>query len=96
MMDDVKDILKDVLHDLLKKQKDLNADKVQAVWDKIVGPKASQHTRIVHLAKDRIRVHVDSSAWLYEMNLNKERIQGELRKALKIQEVYFRLGSVKT
>ncbi|MFH0877055.1 MAG: DciA family protein [Candidatus Omnitrophota bacterium] len=95
-MENVKDVLKDVLHDLLKKQKNLNADKVQAAWGKIVGPKANRHTKIVHITKDKIWIHVDSSAWLYEMNLHKERIRKELRGALEIQEVVFRLGSVKT
>lgn len=94
-MDEVKDVIKDVLHSLFEKQKDLNFQKTQDTWEKIVGPKASRHTRIVYLTKDKIRVNVDSSAWLYDLNVKKERIRKELNKRLKIHDVGFRLGNVK-
>lgn len=93
-MDEVKDVIKDVLHSLFEKQKNLNFHKTNEVWEKIIGPKASKHTQIVYLTKDKIRVNVDSSAWLYDLNLKKERIQKELNKRLKIHDVRFRLGSV--
>ena len=93
-MDEIKDVLAGVLHDLMKKQKGEDFAKTLQTWKRIVGPKAYPHTKIVHLTKDRIRVNVNSSAWLYELNLKKERIQRALNKALKIREVNFRLGEV--
>lgn len=95
MADELKDILKDVWRDLAKKQKDQDGDKVQAAWDRIVGPKASAHTRIVYLTKDKIRVNVDSSAWLYALNLKKERIKNELKNSLGIDDVRLALGGIK-
>jgi predicted nucleic acid-binding Zn ribbon protein len=95
MADELKDILKDVWRDLAKKQKDQDSDKVQAAWDRIVGPKASAHTRIVYLTKDKIRVNVDSSAWLYSLNLKKERIKNELKNTLGIDDVRLALGGIK-
>ena len=93
-MDEVRDVVKDDLHDLLKREKNLSYQKTSEAWEKIVGPKASAHTKIVHLTKDRIQVNVDSSAWLYELSLKKESIQKEINKKCKIQEVRFKLGSI--
>ncbi len=94
MADELKDILKDVWKDLAKKQKDQDAEKVQAAWDRMVGPKASVHTRIVYLTKEKIRVNVDSSAWLYTLNLEKERLETELKKVLGIGELKLVLGDI--
>ncbi len=94
MADELKDILKDVWKDLAKKQKDQDAEKVQAAWDRMVGPKASAHTRIVYLTKEKIRVNVDSSAWLYTLNLEKERLETELKKVLGIGELKLVLGDI--
>lgn len=93
-MDDVKDIVKSVLADLTKKHRKGDLDKVQKAWKRIVGPAAFAHSKIVHLTKERIRVNVDSSAWLYDLNLRKARIAKELDKSLKIKDVNFRLGEI--
>ncbi len=94
-MDEIKDVLHIVFQDLMKKQKGMDFQKTLDVWKRVVGPKAYAHTKIVYLTKDKMRVNVNSSAWLYELNLKKERIQREMNKVLKIQEVKFRLGEVK-
>ncbi len=94
-MDAIKKVLHGVFQDLMKKQKETDYQKTLDVWKRIAGPKAFPHTKIVYLTKDKMRVNVNSSAWLYELNLRKERIQRELDKALKIKEVNFRLGEVK-
>lgn len=93
-MEKIKDVLGVVLEDLLKRGKETDLEKTQAVWKKIVGSKACAHTKIVCLTKEKIRVNVDSSAWLFELNLKKEAIQKELKKALNIRELYFRLGGI--
>jgi predicted nucleic acid-binding Zn ribbon protein len=95
MADELKDILKDVWKDLAQKHKEQDGDRVQRAWEKIVGPKASAHTRIVYLTKDKIRVNVDSSAWLYALNLKKERIAEELRRSLGIGELRLGIGGIK-
>ena len=94
-MDKIKDVLKSVLHDIEKKQKGKDLDKVLRSWKRIVGAAAYPHTKIVHLTKERIRVNVDSSARLYDLNLKKKHILKELTKALDIKEVAFRLGDVR-
>ena len=94
-MEGVKDVLKDVFHDLMKRRKEGDFQKAQEAWEKIVGPKATLHTKIVYLTKEKIRVNVDNSAWLYDLTRRKEKIQKELKKILDIEDLRFRLGSVK-
>ncbi|MBI5873204.1 MAG: DUF721 domain-containing protein [Candidatus Omnitrophica bacterium] len=94
MGQEVKDILKTVLSDLKKKRKDADFEKAAEVWEKIVGPHAFACTKIVYLTKDRIRVNVGNSSQLYDLNLKKERIRRELKKALGIEDVRFVLGEL--
>ncbi len=91
---EVKSILKDVLSDLKKKRKGIDFEKASAAWERIVGPGVSRHTKIVYLTKDRIRVNVDNSSSLYDLNLRKDRISKELKKAIKIEDIRFTLGEV--
>jgi len=94
-MSTIKDVVNTVFRDLMKKQEEVDAPRVTAAFKKIVGAKSFAHTRIVYLTKDKIRVNVDNSAWLYELNLRKTRIQKELNKSCKIDDLRFRLGSIR-
>lgn len=93
-MEKIRDVLKSVLHDIEKKQKTKGLDKVLGVWMKAVGASVYPHTKIVHLTKDRIRVNVDNSARLYELNLKKKALLKELSKGCGIKEIVLRLGGV--
>ena len=94
-MEEVKDIVKSVVADLTRKHRREDLDRAQKAWKRCVGPAAFVHSRIVHLTKERIRVNVDSSAWLYDLNLRKGRIVRELARSLNIKEVSLRLGEVR-
>ena len=93
-MEGVKDILKSVLSDLQKKQKETDFGTVVKAWKKIVGPQAFPHTKIVYLTKELIRVNVDNSSSLYDLSLKKEGIRRALKKTLKIEDVRFKLGDI--
>ncbi|HAJ57675.1 MAG TPA: hypothetical protein DCL35_07935 [Candidatus Omnitrophica bacterium] len=94
MGDEVKDILRSVLSDLKKKSKDVDFEKAAAAWHKAAGPQAQLHTKIVYLTKEKIRVNVDNSSLLYDLNLRKERIRKGLKKSLGIDEIRFVLGEI--
>ena len=94
-MDEIKSVLKGVLHDLMKRHDEGDFQKAQVVWEKIVGPTAAKHTKIVYLTKEKIRVNVDNSTRLYDLTRNKEKIQGEIKKLLDIEDLRFRLGPIK-
>jgi predicted nucleic acid-binding Zn ribbon protein len=94
MADPLRSILKDVLGDLEKKQKNSDLDKARQVWERAVGADAARHTRIIHLTKEKIHVNVDSSARLYSLNLQKEALRAALKKALGTSELKLTLGRV--
>ena len=93
-MDQIKDVLQSVISGLMKQEKGVDFQKAQDVLKKAIGPKAFTHTQIVYLTKDKIRVNVDSSSRLYDLNLRKERIAREIGQALQIKDIRFRLGDV--
>ena len=93
-MDQIKDVLNSVIRDLMKQKKGVDFQKAQDVLKKAIGSKAFAHTQIVYLTKDKIRVNVDSSSRLYDLNLRKERIAREISEALRIKDIRFRLGDV--
>ena len=94
-MDTLKGVLKTVLKDLMKQGKGHDLDGARAAWKRIVGEAAAAHSDIVYLTKDKIRVNVNSSAWLYQLNLKKNMIQKEFYRAFKIKDVKLQLGDVK-
>ncbi|MFH0940767.1 MAG: DciA family protein [Candidatus Omnitrophota bacterium] len=93
-MDQIKDVLQSVIHDLMKQKKGVDFQKARDVLKKAIGAKAFAHTQIVYLTKDKIRVNVDSSSRLYDLNLRKERIAREISEALQIKDIRFRLGDI--
>lgn len=94
MEHEVKDILKSVLNDIGKRRKEVDFEKAAAAWEKAAGPQAKAHTKIVYLTKDKIRVNVDNSSLLYDLNLRKERIRRELKKSLGVDDMRFVLGEI--
>jgi len=94
-MQEIKSVLKTVLKDLMRQQKGRDLDAAKALWRRLVGERATAHSQIVYLTKDKIRVNVNSSAWLYQLNLKKNTIQKEFYKAFKIKDIKLQLGDIK-
>lgn len=90
----MRSVVKSVVADLVKKNKALDFQKAERAWKAAVGPSAWPHTKIVYLTKNKIQVNVDSSGWLYDLNLRKARICGRLQKSLAIEDIRFRLGKI--
>lgn len=70
---------------------------VSSAWVKVAGKKAASHTRISSAKKNKLVISVDSSGWLYQLNLDKEKIGKKLNKILGEEEplkIYFRLGEI--
>lgn len=93
-MEGIKEVIAVVLKDLTKQKKTLVLDAVKEAWGSAVGPAAARHTRIVNLTKDKIQVNVDSSSWLYQLNLKKHDIERRLSRRLKGRQLVLRLGGV--
>lgn len=74
-----------------KREKILNA------WQKVAGEEASHRSRPIAIRKKVLTVEIDSSTWMYALNLEKGRILKELKKELrqyKVEGLRFRMGEV--
>lgn len=94
-MEELKSVLKNVIKDMMDRHDRLDPEKVEKIWKEIVGPKACKHTKIVYLTKNKIRVNVDTSAWLYELNFKKKEIRDAVKKAFGIEDFKIRVGDIK-
>jgi hypothetical protein len=93
-MDAIKDILAGVIEKIAC-AKPKHYDRLQEVWQEIAGKKAMQHSKVAGIKDDQILIYVDSSAWLYQMNLEKE---GSLNKFKQVfpetKRLFFKIGKV--
>lgn len=72
-------------------------NKISSAWAKVVNKKILAHTKLGGIKKNKLVVSVDSSSWLYQLNLEKERISKKLNKLLGKEgflKIYFCLGEV--
>ena len=93
----LKEVVKDVLTSL--ENSDLRkCGKIFLHWPEIVGGPLAQHTRPEHVRGKKLKVIVDSSNWLYEINRNLEKsilekVQEWVGKET-IQEISYHVGEV--
>ena len=94
-MDQIKSVIKDVVAQLSSGKKTPQAQILKA-WPGCAGSKAFKHTKIIKFDKGVLLVNVDSSAWLFQMNLKRKALLEKLNSATKeLKEIRFRTGSVK-
>ncbi len=94
-MDSVKDIVLSVIGKL-SVQRGPDVGKIQELWPGLIADKAKTHTRVGGARGDQVVVYVDTPAWLYEMNLERERILTAIRQDFpEIQKIIFKIGKVK-
>lgn len=92
----IKGILNKVIGGI-EKQTRGKKEKILSVWQGIVGKDASSHSRPVSIKRDVLTVEVDSSAWLYSLNLKKKSILKDINSRLgeeKIEDIRFRMGEI--
>jgi len=91
----IRDVARDVIRHL-SKERSSREERIKKVWQKVVGEKFYPHTQPVSFRKSKLVVNVDSSAWLYELTMRKQRIVSKLKKVLKndFKELRFRIGKI--
>lgn len=79
----------------LRNKEPLPEDKLLYQWTRVVKGSLGKHSKPIAWTGTRVIVNVDSSGYLYELNLRKEKILSELKKRLgeeKLDKIQFRLG----
>jgi len=94
--EDIKGILNKVIGKI-EKQGPGRKEKILDAWRRAAGEKASGHSRPVGVKRKVLTIEIDSSTWLYELNLKKRGILKDLKKQLgedKVQGLRFRMGAI--
>lgn len=91
----VGDVLKNVVAKLDDKL--CTEDEIIEVWAEVVGSAGGRHSKPVSLRQKVLRVHVDSSAWIHSLTLNKRKCLKKLQTRFgkdKITDIRFRVGEL--
>ncbi len=95
-MERIKDTLQEVVRNLLAKKGGLNDASMEARLKKALTKKELGHIKFHYFRKGTLGLIVDSSAWLYALNLKKENLLNKLKgTAPQIKEVRFSIGDIK-
>lgn len=94
-MDAIKDIIPQVIEQLSQRKPE-DQNKIQRIWRNVIDAKMAQHCLLANFFDGILTVVVDSSSWLYQMNLNRKKILDELREEMpEIKNIQFKIGKVK-
>ena len=93
-MDKIKDVVREVIQKISSKKAEEQIQ-LQEIWKKIVGEEAIRRTAIGGLKDGILMIHVDSSAWLFQMNLRRKTFLREVQKTHPdIKKIVFKIGKV--
>ncbi len=69
---------------------------VEKMWEETAGQKIIRHARPVALKKGVLYIDVDSSAWLFQLSMQKQALLKELKKRLgdEVKEIKFKVGPI--
>ncbi len=95
-MEVIKDTVKNVIQDLITKKSATGIDGPEALLKKVLTRKELEHIRFSYFKQGVLGLYVDSSTWLYSLNLKKEDLLTKLGvKSKAIKDIRFRIGEVK-
>jgi len=94
-MEQIKETLKIVMREMSGAKKLISPDTCEESLKKTLTKKELEHIRINYFKKGVLGLYVDSSSWLYALNLKKEEILINLkRENSAIQKIVLRLGDI--
>jgi predicted nucleic acid-binding Zn ribbon protein len=93
---EIKSVVETVLQKLQKKEQGAKGEIVKA-WYAAIDSDAPKHAKPILLRKKVLTIEVDSSGWLYMLNLKKRDMLDKIRKVVgrdKIEDIRFRMGEI--
>lgn len=95
-MEIIKDTVMGVMEALAAKNTKSGSNDPELLLKKILTKKELAHIKFNNLKNGIASLNVDSSSWLYNFTLEKERLLSRLReKNSLIKDIRFRLGEIK-
>lgn len=95
-METIKATLNSLLAAWQAKKKESKANKVEPLLKKALTKKEIKHIKFNYFRRGVLGLIVDSSGWLYHLNLKKYDLLLELREgSADIKDIRFRIGEVK-
>jgi hypothetical protein len=93
-MEAVKDIVKNIMQELETK-KTKPRDDPCLLLKKVLTKKELGHIKFNYFRKGILNVSVDSSTWLYHLNLQKKHLLGRLiKESGAVKDIRFRIGEI--
>ena len=94
-MDPIKDIVHQVISNISQRKPDVQ-NKIQRIWQSVIGEKLLKHTSIGGLQENILIIHVDSPACLFQMNLKKRKFLDQMKEEIPdLENINFKIGKVK-
>ncbi len=94
-MEKIKDTIEVVIRDLLVKKSGSNNDSPDAWLRKVLTKNELGHIKLHYFRKGILGLNVDSSSWLYSLNLKKENLLRGLKQcSQEVQEIRFNIGDL--
>jgi predicted nucleic acid-binding Zn ribbon protein len=92
-MDSIRDIIPQVIENLSGKKPN-SARNIHEIW-KIVVKEGAEHSTVMDFQKGVLRINVDSSAWLYQLNMQKAAFLKDLKNEIPdITEIIYKVGKI--
>ncbi len=92
-MEQIKNTIQQVLEALEKKKTGTDSDDPKSILKKVLAKKAFGHVKLYNFRKGILTVKVDSSVWVYYLNLQKEDLLKKISKETRdVKDIRFCLG----
>lgn len=96
MMETIKYTIQSVMRGLEAKKRSPTADSPEALLKKFLTKKELNHIKFSYFKRGIVNIGVDSSSWLYHLNLQKEALLEKFARQTKtVKDIRFRLGDIK-
>lgn len=93
------EVIRDIIQGLFEtweKKKSQPIDEPKVILKNILTKQEKQHAQFGYFRKGVLGISVDSSVWLYQLNLKKESLLAKLRESFSdIKDIHLYLGEVK-
>jgi len=79
----IKEILKKTIEAIEKEgEKRPLKEEIEKAWEEAAGKQAARHSQPKRIKENILTVTVDSPTWIYQLDLNKEKIEKKITKLL--------------